>query len=335
MRICICGGGSLGHVCAGVFSAKSQHEVNIFSGHPEKWNHDICITDKLGKQYQGIINHISDKPQDVLINQDIILLCLPGFLIKKALETIKPYIGNAATGSIVSSTGFFFEAHNILGNNARLFGFQRVPFIARVNEYGKSAFLLGYKDYLKLAVENIEDKYNFCKEISNLVNTPTSLLDNYLEAALTNSNPILHTGRLFSMFHEKENNIFDHNILFYKEWTDDASELLIKMDQEFFKLLKVLQIHNIPSLLDYYECADSATLTAKLSSISAFSTITSPMKKVNNGWIIDFDSRYFTEDFPFGLRWIYELGEKNKIDMPYISKVYNWGIRHINRTNER
>lgn len=332
MKICICGGGSLGHVCAGILSEQSRNEVNIFSGHPEKWCHNITISDNEGKIYQGNIHKISNNPQDVLINQDIILFCLPGFLIRKTLETIKPYIGNAVVGSIVSSTGFFFEAHKILNNETKLFGFQRVPYIARVNEYGKSAFLLGYKDNLKAALENIEKKQEFCNQLSILFKTSTSLLDNYLEAALTNSNPILHTGRLFSMFHGKENNIFNHNILFYHEWTDEASDLLIEMDKEFFALLKVLNINNIPTLLDYYESSNSRSLTNKLSNIPAFMNITSPMIQVNEGWKIDFKSRYFTEDFPFGLRWIYELGKKYAINMPNISKVYNWGIRQINTT---
>ena len=48
------------------------------------------------------------------------------------------------------------------------------------------------------------------------------------------------------------------------------------------------------------------------------------MQPVAGGWKVDFSSRYFTEDFPFGLRWIKELAQKHKIMTPTIDKVYAW-----------
>ena len=325
MKVCICGGGSLGHVCAGVLASHHDVEVCIFSGHPEKWHNSITVTDIHGKQYSAKLASVSSAPEEVVANQDIVLLCVPGFLIEKTLLDIRPFIGEAIVGTVVSSTGFFFFAHSILGESARLFGFQRVPFIARVSEYGRSANLLGYKSSLAIATENIENKEVLRHEIERLFLTPTSLLDNYLEVALTNSNPILHTSRLYTMFKGKENNVFDHMILFYKEWTNEASELLIKMDEEFFRLLDVLNVTSIPPLLDYYESTDAASLTRKISSIPAFQTIESPMVKVEGGWKADFRSRYFTEDFPFGLRWIGEIARRHNVVIPIIDEVLDWG----------
>ena len=131
------------------------------------------------------------------------------------------------------------------------------------------------------------------------------------------------------MFRGREDVVFDHNVLFYKEWTDEASQKIIEMDQEFFRLLDVLGVTSIPTLLDYYECKDVASLTRKIASIPAFQTILSPMVKVDGGWTADFKSRYFTEDFPFGLRWIKELAVKYKIETPVIDEVYVWGMSRI------
>ena len=71
------------------------------------------------------------------------------------------------------------------------------------------------------------------------------------------------------------------------------------------------------------------SLTRKISSIPAFQAITSPMVETEGGWKADFGSRYFTEDFPFGLRWIKELAEENDVPTPIIDEVYNWGINRI------
>lgn len=326
IKVCICGGGSLGHVCAAVL-ASGGAEVRILSGHPGSWSPQVQATDPDGKVFKGPLSCVSSLPEEAVAGADIVLLCVPGYLIEKTLRDIKPFIGSAATGTVVSSTGFFFFAHDILGADAPLFGFQRVPYIARVKEYGRSALLLGYKKSLLVAMENLPEA--FAGTLGNLFLTPVEIADNYLQVSLTNSNPILHTGRLYSLFKGRENQVWDHNILFYREWTDESSQVLIDMDAEFFRLLSALQVKGIPTLLDYYDSTDAASLTRKISSIPAFLNITSPMVQVPGGWKADFGSRYFTEDFPFGLRWIKQLAEKNNIETPVIDKVYDWGMNLI------
>ena len=333
IKICVCGGGSLGHVCAGVLASQDDVKVNIFTQNPERWSHHIKARDLNGKVYEGNLEIISNNPEETVNSCDIIFLCLPGFAIGKTLESINPFIGNAVVGSIVCSTGFFFAAHRILGDKVKLFGFQRVPFIARTNEYGHSANILGYKPQIAVAIENIQDTENFRLLVEKLWMTPTKLLSSHFEASLTNSNPILHTGRLYSMWKDWNGEVYDHLILFYKEWTVEASQLLIDMDAEFMKLLDVLPVNKgaIPSLLEYYESKDAISLCEKISHIPAFQEIKSPMKEVAGGWIPDFDSRYFTEDFPYGLYFIKHLAEEKGIGTPVIDKVFTWGMSKCNK----
>lgn len=328
MRICICGGGSLGIVCAGVFASQG-HCVNILTGHPTRWSNRISVFDIYGKKYEGDLSLITDNPQDAVYKCDIILLCVPGYLIEKILTDIKSYLlKDVVIGSIVSSSGFFFIAHDILGSQFSLFGFQRVPFISRVREYGSTGDLLGYKESLNVAIENTSNPENIRQILEKLFVTPIKLLDNYYEASLTNSNPILHTGRLYSMWKDYNGEIYSKQSLFYYDWTDDASEILIAMDKEFMRLLNHLQIREgaIPSLLEYYESIDASSLTKKIKSIQAFKGILTPMKEVSGGWIPDFNSRYFKEDFPFGLYFIKHLASQHDVPTPTIDKIYEWGI---------
>lgn len=329
MRICICGGGSLGHVCAGFLAAQNVTEVRVFTQHPERWNTSLHVTDPNGRVFEGHLDGVSSNPQEVVSECDIILLCLPGFAIEETLRRIKPHVGQAAVGSIVCSTGFFFAAHRILGEGVRLFGFQRTPFIARTTRYGHAANLLGYKAQIAIAVENMDDKEAFRQQVEQLWATPTRLLNSHYEVSLTNSNPILHTGRLYSLWKDWKGEVYDHNILFYKEWTNEASQTLIDMDAEFMQLLTKLPVTPgaIAPLLEYYESHDAASLTRKITSIAAFQNITSPMKETEGGWVPDFESRYFSEDFPFGLRFIYDLSREYGIDTPTINRVYEWGSR--------
>lgn len=334
--ITICGGGSLGHVIAGWLSARGHANVNVLTNHPEKWGYEISVDTPDSLLLNGKIEKVSSDPNDVVPESDIVLFCLPGFLIEGELRKLEPYLSSQTyVGSVFSSTGFFFEANKILDKKQPLWGFQRVPFISRVNEYGKSAHLLGYKDSHNVAVENVseQDKKKFALLMQDWFERPIKLLNNFYEASLTNSNPLLHTSRLYTMFGgNNEGRVYDRMILFYEEWTEEAADVYIKMDEEFFALLKVLPVSKdyLPTVLDYYESYDAKSLAAKLSSIKGFKGITSPMKQVDGGWIADFESRYFTEDFPFGLKYIWQLAHEKGISCPNIDMVYDWGMSKIN-----
>lgn len=333
--ITICGGGSLGHVVAGWLSARNHAMVNILTRCPEKWHTDIVVDTPDELILNGSIAKISNRAEDVIPESDVVLLCLPGYMIAKQLEVIKPFLKPSTyVGSVFSSTGFFFEAFDILDNEQALWGFQRVPFISRVEDYGKSAHLLGYKNSHNIAIENVSNnqKVEFAIMMQDWFERPINVLQNFYEASLTNSNPLLHTSRLYTMFgNENEGKTFDRMIYFYEEWTEAAADLYIKMDEEFFRLLKVLPVSEgyLPRVLDYYESHDAKSLAAKLGSIQGFKGITSPMKQIDGGWVADFESRYFTEDFPYGLKYIWQLAHEKGVECPNIDKVYEWGMSKI------
>lgn len=331
MKVCICGGGNLGHVVTGFLAAKGDCEVSLLTRQPERWSQQLGIATPEGEVLQGNIARISAQPEDVVADADIVLLCLPGFSIREELEHVKPFLKpHVAVGSIVCSTGFFQEAFEVLSSETPLFGFQRVPFISRVTEYGRSASLLGYKSSLNIAVEQIEDKETLRQTIEMLFHAPVHLLGSYYEASLTNSNPLLHPARLYSLWKDwKPGQVYPEQSLFYEQWTDEASENFIAMDKEFQNLLSTLPVTSgsIPAILDYYESHDVASLTQKLQSIKAFQGIASPMKEVEGGFVPDFGSRYFTEDFPYGLELVCRLAQKQGVDTPVMKKVMEWGNR--------
>jgi len=328
MKICICGGGNLGHVCAG-FLANRGHQVSILTTKPECWNSELEIVAPDGI-FSGMISLISSNPKEVIPQADIILICLPGYAIHDELVKIKPYLSKETiVGSVVSSTGFFFEAFKVLPSDISIFGFQRVPFISRIIDYGKKAELKGYKDTLHVAIENTSEKEPIRAKLEKLFEKPVSIADSYYEVSLSNSNPILHPARLYTMWKDWQLGIvYPRNPQFYAEWTVEASTLLLKMDNEFQHLLKVLGLKTgcIPSILDYYESTDAISLTQKLHDIKAFQGIPSPMKEVEGGWIPDFSSRYFTEDFPYGMRFIVETAHEQNVAIPTIEEIYQWGL---------
>ena len=330
-RISICGGGSLGHVTAGYLATKKGIHLTIHTRNPQAWSKELRIYTPDGNSFVSHPDVITSDYSIATANADIILLCLPGYAIKSELENIRSHIKPGTfVGSVFSSTGFFFEAMDLLADNIPLWGFQRVPFIARTEEYGKSAHMLGYKSSHNIAIERCEDKEKFRAIIEELFDTPTNLLNNFYEASFTNSNPILHPARLYTLFENwNENVYYNHRFLFYEEWNDAASRLLIALDNELFCVLKQLPVAHdfLKPIIEYYESQDAESLTKKISSIAGFKGIKTPMIKSEKGWQPDLNSRYFQEDFIFGMRYIYETAHKLSIPVPTIDKVYNWGKR--------
>ncbi len=327
-HITICGGGNLGHVCAGVLG--SIHHVSLLTTHPERWTNGVMVTAPGGKVYHGVLERVSSHAEEVIPQADIVLLCLPGFAIHDVLQQIMPHLrADTWVGTVVSSTGFFFEALELLPESQVLFGFQRVPFISRLTEYGSSAQLKGYKSSLSVAVEHCDDKEEVRSTLEQLFSTPTLLLHSYYEVSLSNSNPLLHTARLYTMWHKwSAGTIYPCNPYFYADWTTEASSLLITMDEEFQRILRAIGLptESIPPVLTYYESHDAESLTKKIRSIAAFQGILSPMKKIGEeGYVPDFTSRYFTEDFPYGMRFIVETAARFHIGIPTIERVYAWG----------
>ena len=87
------------------------------------------------------------------------------------------------------------------------------------------------------------------------------------------------------------------------------------------------------ALIQKKEPTDVETLSRKLRSIKSFHGIRMPVKEVQGGWMPDFTSRYFLEDFNCGLARYRMLAVENNVDCPTLEKVYQWGTDLLSKTH--
>ena len=85
MNICICGGGSLGHVCAGVLASHPGVSVRIHSRQPERWADTLRIVDPAGKTYVGRLATVTADYARAVADCQMVFLCLPGYAIALSL----------------------------------------------------------------------------------------------------------------------------------------------------------------------------------------------------------------------------------------------------------
>ena len=127
--------------------------------------------------------------------------------------------------------------------------------------------------------------------------------------------------------------VYDHEILFYEEWDDAASEVLFRCDAELQALCRAIpeDLSGVESLPSYYESPTPALMTRKIRSIPAFKGIKAPMRKVEGGWVPDFESRYFTADFPYGLNVIRRVATEYEVRTPMMDEIWGWYTRQVNK----
>lgn len=331
-KICIIGGGNVGTLLAAEF-AKKEFDTWIYTSNPQKWNDEITVYDNNEQKIFSVKGiHISNDLALSVNNAFQIWIVLPSFMfnsISRELDNI--VTSNQTIVCVPGSGGAEFAFKNLIDKGCVLCGLQRVHSIARLKEYGKSVYVLGRKPSVQIGTIPALKAKEEATVISDLLDMPCEIMPNYLTITLTPSNPILHTTRLFSMFKDYHTDVFfDHNILFYEEWTNDSSVIMIKCDEELQELcrsFKELNLSGVKPLTVHYESDTPEKMTNKISHIPAFKGLTSPMIETENGWIPDFSSRYFTADFSFGLKVLIDIARVMKIKTPTMTMVWNWFIQ--------
>lgn len=328
MKITVIGGGNIGTLMAAEFSNKG-HDTVIYTSKPDMWGNIITVYDKSDNiLFEADNFFVTDNLEEAVKDSEIIFVTLPAQMFADFSKKITPYLKKGQKlGIVPGSGGAEFAFKEVIEKGVTLFGFQRVHSISRLKEYGHSVYMLGRKDELQIAAIPIRETNSTAKITEDLFDMPCVCLPNYLSVTLTPSNPILHTTRLYSLFRDYYNGlIYPKKILFYEEWNDFSSQMLIACDEELQKVCAAIpmNLEKVISLKLHYESSTPQEMTRKICNIPAFKGIFTPMVETDGGWIPDFSSRYFTADFSFGLKIIYDIAKLFQIETPNIDKVWNW-----------
>lgn len=335
MNIAIIGGGNMGCVLATRFSQNNKVILYVSNKNNEltlyKKNMHLFCEDTSTTMTAKIFS-ITDSLEDALKNVEYVFVTYPQFLFESLSKKMIPLLQeNTHLIFIPGSGGAELWFQDALKKNCTITGLQRVHAVTRIIEKGKSVRESGVRKG-GINIASIPSDYNAkAKDVlANLFEMNVNVLPNYLNITLINSNPILHTSRLYSLFQNFDlSTIYTRIPLFYEEWDIDSSKLLIKMDNELAQILqtltkKGLDCSGIIPLLDHYESSNEIELTNKIRSINSFKGLQTPSVCVENGYIPDLNSRYFISDFPYGLDIILSFAKICNINCFYLDLVSKW-----------
>lgn len=342
MKICIVGAGNIGLVLASILSLHEKHEIIVYT-------HKIFDVSELkfedvenNIKYENLNFKLETDLEKALTNTDYVFCTYPAFLRKNFIDKSKEYYSkDCKLGFIPGYGGAEYMCKELVNKGVIVFGLQRVPFVARQTDK-KIATCLSRKSNIYVASIPRNKLDEICYELTELININAIALNEYLAVTLAPSNPLLHLSGVYNVFKDyKKGDSFDRQLMFYEEWNDETSELLIQYDSELQEIcarMKPLNLEEIVSLKEYYESSTSEDMTKKLKSINAFKVVQVPLIEKNGKFFPDFESRMFLEDFPYGIAIIKYFAVLTDVDTPTIDKILRFyenqqGICYFNEDN--
>ena len=242
MKITVVGGGNIGTQFA-AHSAEKGHEVTMFTSSPKHFSKHLSVVDHDGNVlHEGDIRLATKDPAEAFGDADMIMITMPPTMMIPLSEIIYDNTdAHTMIGFVPGNGGFEFAFKKCIERGNPFFGIDRVPAIARLTERGKTVCCSGYKD--KLYVAALPSAYT--EECSALIESIYDIqcvrLPGFMALTLTPSNPILHTSRLMTIFKDYEPGVTYSSLpLFYEEWDDESSELLMACDDEIQQICRAL-----------------------------------------------------------------------------------------------
>lgn len=339
MRITIVGGGNIGTQFA-VHCAEKKHLVRIYTSNPTIFQECLNTIDENGTiTHEGNIAGATNDPEIAFRDTDLIIVTFPSTMMRMVADIIyKHSDSRPIIGVVPGNGGSECAFRKCIERGNVFFGLERVPAIARLVKKGATVKSTGYRNELHVAAIPASKVDICCELIQGIFGILTKPIPNFLNLTMTPSNPILHTTRLRTIFKDYKPGVVYKSIpLFYEEWDDASSELLIACDEEVQKICRALpefHLEHVKSLRAHYESPTVEAMTRKISSIAAFKGLTTPTVEVEGGVIPDLHSRYFTADFSYGLTIIKQVADFAKVKTPFIDDTIRWYKEIAVDTNE-
>lgn len=344
MKITIVGAGNMGLAIAGWLSLKHQYDVVLYTQKNMLENGRFMVADieqdaLLCVDAMNI--EVTASKERAFTGADVVLCTYPAFIRKQFIKDNEQYLETTARiGFVPGYGGIEYSCQNLIEKGVTVFGLQRVPYVARMEKTDREivAKILSKKSRIYAAALPHSRTEEICSLLEELLDIPCTALEEYLAVTLAPSNPLLHLTGLYNIFRDyQEGTYYPEVYSFYGRWNDETSDILLKYDEELqniCKKMEPLDLHEVVSLKLYYESPDSGAMTKKLKSIKAFDCVKAPMVQTEKGYIPDFHSRMFLEDYPYGICVIKSfalmVGEKTPVIDMLLDFYYRLtGIRYF------
>lgn len=357
-RLTIVGGGSSAHVLAPFF-AKLNYEVTVLTRRPELWKENVKVEfqdefGKIVKEVGGKLHNITSDIHEGVNKADIIVLCLPVAKYFHMLMKIGEHLDKdreVFIGMLYGQGGvdMMFEEMKAKFNlkNITYFSYGLIPFICRTKKYGEIGITYGAKIRNVVAV-NPKEKFNELNEIflSKVCyyffnNEKVYEAENFLSLTLSASNQIIHISRMYGLYYKNKNGWEKKEDIpyFYKDFDEFSAKTLENLDENFEKIReKIRKTHpdeDFKYMINYLDIVNFSYGFSNENIKEAFTTsktlnqIKTPVMLEDGRYVLDKNSRFFTDDIFYGLAIAKWYAIKYNIDVPTIDALIKWAGKYL------
>jgi hypothetical protein len=349
MQVTICGGGNAAHTLAGLISARQDFKVNVytpFSDEVLRWLQGIEARGGITLiSPDGVLvgrpHRVSDDPAAVVPGSQLVLLALPAFAHEIILRDIVPYLDNGAwVGALPARGGLDWCARNVFGggeNSVVVFGLQTLPWACRIREYGREVTILGTKTEVDLAAWPPDYAEEIAALLSDLLTVPMCPISSFLSLTLAGTGQLIHPGVMYGLFRDWSGRPYAEAPLFYQGIDARTAEILQHLSHEVQSLRVLLEqrfpdldLSSVRPLHEWLDrsygdnIADCSSLQNCFITNRGYVGLRAPMRPTDDGLVPDFQTRYLTEDVPYGLVVTRGVAELAGLSTPVVDRVIAW-----------
>jgi len=353
-QICVCGGGNAVHVMAALVPHNLPdtrvHILTTFSDEAERWTKTLAQKgsmtlektehNMLSRTIHGTPALVTKDPAQAVPESDIVFIPLPAFAHQSYLEAIAPHIKNGATiMAMPQYPGFRWLVKKALGeekaSKVTVIGSENLPWAARLTSYGESAQVLGTKTQI---LGCTEDPDSLIPAQLCIGKHPVLRFGSGVAADLMTINPYVHLGVMYGFWSRWDGKPLKSEPLFYQGADAFTANVVEQVNKEVVvdtrdaikKLRPDLDLSAVISVYEWYigayaaQTSDTSCLETCLRTNHGYRGLVFPLKKVDDGYMPNFEYRYMTEDLPFGLVPLRAIARFAGVDTPMTDKVILW-----------
>lgn len=361
-RILVCGGGNGAHALVALASTLNNVEVNVmtlFGDEAVRWTNmlgsesiTLSIVNNNGTTdvLHGKPRIITNDPNIAMEDVDAIFLVVPAFAHQQYFDTICKHIKpNTIIFGMPGQAGFEFQAFGCLKNMApkcAIVSFETLPWACRILEFGRKVQILGIKETLAVCVISGTGKYVLPPlDYAQKILGPKPLLKmahNYIAVNLM-ATPV-HPPILYVKWKNWDGKPLSEMPLFYQGVEDEEANILTLASDEVIATAKAIEekysyldMSEVITILDWYriyyseQISDNSSLKMCMQTNKAYEGLVHPMKKVEGGFVPDFNHRYLSEDVPYGMVVLKGIAECIGVKTPVMDAIIIWAQEKLGK----
>ncbi|MEW6524050.1 MAG: NAD/NADP octopine/nopaline dehydrogenase family protein [Bacillota bacterium] len=286
---------------------------------------------------------VTSDPALAVSGAHIVLMVAPAFAHDSLLHAVVPHLEPGAyLGVMPARSGFEFAAgHHLTAagrHDVTIFGFNTLPWACRIASYGQLVEIHGVKDEVALAASPPGPASSLARFFQEALGIRVAILPDFTALTLANMGQVIHPGIMYGLFLHNTGVSYEEDRVppFYQSVDDQIAAILEAMSREVLDVARALKeitggrlagsgIVGVREwLLSSYsgQIEDTSSLARAFATNRAYRGLPVPSIPGPGGQRQpDFQSRYLTEDVPYGLVVVRGLADLYRVPVPVITGV--------------